>query len=115
MGEVIKDERENNQPAQHHRARGEGGFYMLLLSIADRPRPAILQRQADREKNVEEHVREEEDADNPKQRSQRAEMFRVRVDPIRSEKNLEIAQKMSDHERDQDHAGYRDDHLLADR
>jgi hypothetical protein len=40
-------------------------------------------------------------------------MFRVGIDPIRSEKNLQIAQEMADHKRDQDHPRDRHDHLFA--
>src|SRR6478672_7643818 len=41
-------------------------------------------------------------------------MLRVIIDPARPEKNLEIAQQMSNNEQHQNHAGERDDHFLAD-
>jgi hypothetical protein len=42
-------------------------------------------------------------------------MFGVGVNPIRPEKNLEVAEKMADDERNQDDASDSHDHLFADR
>ena len=42
-------------------------------------------------------------------------MFRVTIDPIRSEKDLQIPEEMSDNERDQDDTGHGHNHLFADR
>ena len=42
-------------------------------------------------------------------------MLRVTVDPIRSEKNLQIAEQMSDDEQNQDDSRDRDDHFFSDR
>src|SRR3954463_5022156 len=52
VGEVIKDEREQDQPAERHRARGERRLDVLLLFVTNRTRPAVLDREADRVKNV---------------------------------------------------------------
>ena len=41
-------------------------------------------------------------------------MLRVIIDPARPQKNLEIAQQMSNDEQHQNHAGERDDHFLSD-
>jgi hypothetical protein len=42
-------------------------------------------------------------------------VFRVGIDPIGSEKNLQIAQEMADDKRDQDNPSDGDDHLFANR
>ena len=41
-------------------------------------------------------------------------MLRVSVDPFRSEKNLQVAEQMTDDEQDQNDTGHRDDHFSAD-
>ena len=62
---------------------------------------------------MEHNIEEKKPADDPQHRAQLAQVFRVRVDPILSEKNLQVAQEMSDDERDQDNAGDRDDEFFA--
>ena len=64
---------------------------------------------------MQEHVHEEKDPDRPEQGTESAQMFRVAVHPIRSEKNLQIPEKMSDNERDQNDPGHRHNHFFADR
>ena len=115
MREVIENEGENDQSAQRHGARGEGCLHVLLLFVARRAGPPILEREADRVENVQEHVHEEKDPDDPEQGTELAQMFRVAVHPIGPEKNLQVPEKMSDDEHDQDHTGHRHDHFLADR
>jgi len=58
---------------------------------------------------------EQEQTDYPKQRAEIAQMFLVTVDPIRSYKNLQIAEQMSDDKKDQNDAGDRDDHFFPNR
>jgi hypothetical protein len=41
-------------------------------------------------------------------------VFRVAVDPIRSEENLEVPEQMTDDEKDQNDSRDRHDHFLAD-
>ena len=40
-------------------------------------------------------------------------MLGVAVDPLRSEKNLQVAEEMADDEQDQDHPGHRHDYFPA--
>ena len=115
MREVIENESEDHEAADHHRTGSEGGFDMLLFLIGHRPGTSIIDRQTNREIDVEDHGHEEKDADDPEKRSERAQMFRVTVDPLRPEKDLQIAEQMADDERDQDDAGGRHDELLSDR
>jgi hypothetical protein len=56
---------------------------------------------------------EQEHADCPKQRPEVTEVFRVTVNPIWTQKNLQIAEQMSDDENNQDNACDRDDHFLS--
>src|SRR2546423_13329163 len=114
MREVIEDEGENDQSAQRHGTRCEGRLHVLFLFVTNWPRPAIFQRETDREENMEQDIDQQKGADNPEQGAELAEMFRVGVDPIGPEKDLEVPEEMANHERDQDHARNRDDHLLAD-
>jgi len=63
---------------------------------------------------MKEHIHEEKGADDPEERPQFAQVFGVAIDPIWPEKNLEIPEKMSDDEQDQNHAGHGHDEFLAD-
>ncbi len=63
---------------------------------------------------MQQHVYEEKGADDPKKRAQLAQMLGVAIDPIRSEKNLEVPEEMSDDEQDENHAGRGHDEFLAD-
>src|ERR1043166_5628300 len=114
MGEMIKNEREHNQSAQHHRARSERRLHVLLLFVSDRPGPPIFERETDRVKNMQDHSNEKKTANHPEDGAQLAQMFRVGIDPIRPEKNLEVAEQMADDERDKNDAGDGDDHFFAD-
>jgi hypothetical protein len=58
---------------------------------------------------------EQENSDQPKQRTEILQMLRVTIDPIRADENLQIPEQMSDHEKDQNDAGDRDDHFFPDR
>ncbi len=114
MGEVVKDERQHDKPAQRHRARSKGRLHVLFLFITHRTGATVLDGEADGKEYVEKHIDEEEHPDDPQERAQRAEMFRIGVDPIRPEENLQVAEEMADDERDQDGAGDRDDEFFAD-
>jgi hypothetical protein len=87
---------------------------VLLLIVIHRSCAAIFEGEADRVKDVEEHVHQQENPNDPEQRAQFPQLFRVRVHPLRPEKNLEVAEQMTNDECDQDHAGHRHDHLFAD-
>ncbi len=113
--EVIKNKGENDQAAQGHVTRGESRFHVVPFLVARRAGAAILDRQTDRVENVQEHIHEKKNPDDPEQGAELAQMFRVAVDPVRPEKNLQIPEKMSEDESDQNDASQRDDHLLADR
>jgi hypothetical protein len=42
-------------------------------------------------------------------------MLRVTVDPVRSDKNLQISEQMADYEKDQNDARDRDNHFFSNR
>src|ERR1700738_193437 len=77
-------------------------------------RAAIFDREQDREINVQHDRAEQDKADDPKQRPEIAQMLGVAVDPFRPEKDLQIAEQMTDHKQDQDGAGRGDDHFSSD-
>src|SRR5581483_1144514 len=54
-------------------------------------------------------------SDQPENRSELSQMFRVTVDPVWSNKYLQISQQMSDHKHDQNDAGRSDDYFFPDR
>jgi hypothetical protein len=58
---------------------------------------------------------EKKSSNQPKKGAQIAQMLRVTVDPIRSNKNLQIPQQMSDYKKDQDDAGDGDDDFSSNR
>src|ERR1043166_2904313 len=112
---VIENKGENDQTAQRHGTRSESRFHVVFAFVTRRPRPAIFDGQTDRVEDVEKDVREEKDSNGPEDRAELAQMFRVTIHPVGSEKDLQIPEKMSDHERDQDDASHRHNHFFADR
>src|SRR4029077_2184113 len=115
MGEVINDEREHDEPAHHHVTRGERCLHVLPVQVRVRPGTPVLHRQMDRHPDVNNDGGEQEQTDYPKQRTKITQMLRVTIDPIRSYKNLQIPEQMSDDKKDQNDAGNRDDHFLSNR
>ena len=114
MQQMKNDERENDEPADHHVARREAGLHVFLLRVTFRSGAAILDRKLDREINVKNHRHEQNDADGPEQRAQIAQMLRVTVHPIRSQKNLQISEQMPDNKEDQNDPRDRDDEFFPD-
>lgn len=114
MGKVVEDERENKETARRHRAGSKGGFDVLFFCVSNRPGAAVIDGQTNRVINVQHDRDEEENAERPEQRSKRTQMLRVAVDPVRTEKDLQVAEQMSDNESNQDQPCDRDDELLPD-
>jgi len=56
---------------------------------------------------------QQEQTDYSKQRAEVAQVLRVTIDPIWTQENLQIAQEMSDNEKDQNDAGDCNDHFLS--
>src|SRR5262249_2227784 len=115
MSEVINDEREHDQAAHNHVARSPARFHVIPVVIRLGTRAAIFDREQNGEINMQDHGREEGDSDEPEQGTEIAEVLRVTVDPIRSDKDLEVAEQMADDKNEQNHAGHGHDHFSADR
>src|SRR6266540_3475504 len=103
------------KPAHDHMPRCERGFYVLLVHVGLRPSTPILNCQLDRHPDMNNNRSKQEQTNCPKQRAEIAQMLRVTVDPIRSDKNLQIPEQMSDHKKNQNDAGDRDDHFFPNR
>ena|ERR1700682_6505660 len=115
MGKVISDEHQHDQSAYNHVTRRESRFDVFLVAVRLGTRAAISDGKTDRHVDVDDDGDEQKDANCPEQRSKGAEMLGISVDPIGAEKDLEIAEQMSDDEKNEDDAGNGDDHFLADR
>src|SRR2546423_10609784 len=101
---MKNDEREDKQAADHHVARRPARFHVISLAVMVGTRSTILDREQDREINVQEHADQQERANHPEQRAEIAQMLRVSVDPFRAEKNLQVPEQMTNHEQDQNYA-----------
>src|SRR5262245_6261076 len=99
MREVINDKGKHDKPAHHHVTRGEVCFHVMPIEVAFRSRAAILNSQLNRHVNMNGDRREEKQTDCPQQWAQIAQVLRVTVDPIRTQKNLQIAEQMSDYKK----------------
>ena len=115
MSQMVNDKCQHNQAAHHHVPRGERGFHVLSVDVGVRPRAPIFDCQLDGHVNVSDNSGEQENTDQPQERSEIAQMLRVTVDPVRAEENLKVAEQMSDDKKDQNDAGNRDDHFLPNR
>src|SRR5215469_18257696 len=98
MRQVINAKHKHDQPAHHHVTRGEVGLDVMPIKVAFWPRAAIFNGQLNRDIDVNDDRREQQHADCPKQRPEVTKVLRVIVNPIWTQKNLEIAEQMSDNE-----------------
>src|SRR6266536_6147573 len=101
MREVINDKCQHDQSAHHHVTRGERCFNIALIDVRLRAGTPVFNRQLDRHVDVNNDSGEQKNSDQPKQRTEIAQMLRVTIDPIWSDENLQIPEQMSDHEKDQ--------------
>ena len=115
MRKMINDKRQYNQTAHHHVTGSERGLHVSSVDVLLGPGTAIFNREEDREVNVKNNRDEEKTSNQPKKRTQIVQMLRVTVDPVRSNKNLQIPQQMSDHKKNQNDAGDRDDDFFSNR
>ncbi len=96
MGEVINDEREHDETAHQHVARRKCCLHIVPVDVGGWPGTPVLHRQMDRHPDVNNDSGEQEQTDYPKQRTKITQMLRVTIDPMRSYKNLQIPEQMSD-------------------
>ena len=113
--EVINDKCEHDQSAHHHVTRGKRCFDVTLIDVRLRAGAPVFNCQLDRHVDVNNDSGEQKNSDQPKQRSEIAQMFRITIDPIRSDKYLQIPEQMSDHKKDQNDAADRDNYFFSDR
>jgi len=114
MSEVIDNEREHDESAHDHVSGRPARLRVTSIPVRLWSRATIFDCELDCEINVQDDGREEERADEPEDRAQIVEMLRVGVDPVRCEKNLQIAEQVTNDEQDQNHARDSDDHFPAD-
>ena len=111
--QVKNDEGEDDEPADGHAPRGEGGLDEVFALVMVRPGTAVLDHELDREINVQNDHDEERAPNDPKERPKVAQVLRVAIDPLRPEEDLEVAEKMADDEKNQDQARHRHDYFPA--
>src|ERR1051326_6773598 len=100
MSEGVNDERENNQTAHYHVTRGERCLHISLFDVVFGSRAFVFDRKLNREIDMQDHRDQQDDACEPQQDAEVAQMLRVTVDPIRPAKNFEgIKQKREKQEK----------------
>ena len=112
---MKNDEGEHDQAAHDHVTGRPGRFDIIPIFIGLGTRAPIFDGEQNCEVNVREDSREKNDAHQPEQRAEIAQMLRVSIDPLGAKKDLQIAEQMTDDEQDQNHAGDGDDHFSSDR
>ena len=115
MREMINDKCEHNQSAHHHMTRCKRCFDVTLVDVRVRSGTPIFNCQLDGHVDMNNDGGEQKNSDQPKQRSKIVQMLRVTIDPARTDENLQISKQMSDHKKDQNDAGDRDDYFFSDR
>src|SRR6266481_3598205 len=100
MGEVINDEREHDETAHQHVARRKCCLHIVSVDVGVWPGAPVLNCQLDRYPDVNNNRDKQEQTNRPQQRAKIAQVLRVTVDPIGSEKNLQIPEQMSYHKQD---------------
>src|SRR6266513_1552126 len=112
---MINDECQHDESAHHHVTRRKRCFDVALVDVRLRAGTPVFNCQLDGHVDVNENGGQKENSDQPKQRTEIAQMLRVTVDPVRPDENLKIPEQMSDYEKDQNDASDGDDHFLPDR
>ena len=113
--EVINDKCQHDQAAHYHVTRGKRCFDVTLIDVRLRAGAPVFNCQLDGDVDVSNDRGEKKNPNQPKQWTEIAQMFRVIIDPIRSNKYLQIPKQMSDHKKDQNDAADRDDYFFSDR
>src|SRR5437016_7417055 len=113
MRQMIDNEREHDEPTHQHVTRREVCLDIVPVNVGLRPGTPILNCQLDRQPDVNNDRGKQEQANCPQQRTEIPEVLRVTINPIWSNKNLQVAEQMSDHEKNQNDAGNRDDHFFS--
>src|SRR5216684_988830 len=109
MRKMVDEKGEDDHAAHHHVARRESSFDVFLFDIAFGSRAPVIDREPDCHVNVDDDGSQEHGANNPKQRTELTQMLGVTVDPVRPEKDLQIAEQMTDDEQNQNDSRERDD------
>ena len=91
MREMINNKRQDNEATHHHVTRGKRRFDIVLIDVRFRAGTPVFNRQLDSHVDVNNDRDEEKNSNQPEQGAEIAEMLRLTVDPIRTEKNLQIA------------------------
>ena len=113
--EVVNDKCQHDQSAHYHVTRGKRRFDVTLIDVRLRAGAPVFNCQLDGHVDVSNDRGEEKNSDQPKERPEITQMFRVTIDPIRSDKYLQIPEQMPDHKKDQNDAADRDDYFFSDR
>lgn len=113
--DVIDDEREHHQTAQPHVTRCKRRFYVLRLGVLRRAGATVINRKADRDVDVDDDTREQEQANEPEERPEIPQMLGVAIDPIGPEENLQISDHVAEDKPEQNQPCDRDNDLFPDR
>ena len=116
MEQMKNDEGEHNQPAHDHVSRRPARFHVISVAIGFGPRAPILDREQNREINVQNHARREEIRESSREsdpnRADAASKPLIQSGPM---KICRLPSKWPITNKNQDHAGDGDDHFPADR
>ena len=85
-------------PLIDHMTRGERCFDVPLVHVRRRSGTPVFNRQLDGCVDVNNDGGQQKNSDQPKNRAKITQMFRITVDPIRADENLQIPEKMADYE-----------------
>ena len=96
-------------------ARCPARFHVVSVDVWLGSSAPIFNRELNRRVNVNCNGGEQKNSNCPKQRAEVAQMLGVTVDPIGSEKDLQVPEQMADYEKNQNDAGDRDDHFFSNR
>src|SRR5436190_1226937 len=90
MREVINDKCQHDQSAHHHVTRRKRCFDVALVYVPLRAGTPVFDCQLDGHVDVNENSGQQENSDQPKQRTEIAQMLRVSVDQMRLAAEFQI-------------------------
>src|SRR5207237_8543630 len=105
MEKMENNEGKHNQSAHDHVAGSVARLDVIPFFVAVRAGTPVIEGEADSKINVEGNRNQQGNPDGPEERAEITQMLRVIIDQARSQKNLQVAQQMSNDDKQENHPG----------
>ncbi len=105
MEQVIDNKGEQDKSTHDHMSGSKGRLYHIFPAITLGPRALILDREPNGVVDMQQNDDDKKDANDPEEWAQVTQVLSIAIDPCRAEKDLEVAQEMTNNKENQDNSG----------